>query len=515
MLELVKQAKIGSIVPLYKEIDEEIDAFEYFAKLSNYGKRKNSIFLEDNGKSIGSANPCLVVTGKDNEFEIKALNNVGKRFLSFIKKDFKFCDKAIYHKDRIYGNLTPSRKSVSEQERLKLKTHMDLIREIAFKFQPTAKLMPYSGLFGIISYDFVNQIEDLPNNEQDLLKDPDYMLYFLDNMFIVNHKTKKTYFVANALVTDNKKEKVYDECSKTIKSYEKLIDKKAVKGKKFKKKELKLSYDVDKNGFLGIMKSLKGCIANSEILYAVPSRMAIANYNAEPLDIYAQLRNLENTFYINDEHGVFIGSKGKAIFNVNSEERIVKLRISTATRPRAILKDETEKDLDNKYEALLKVDEDEITYHTMLVDAIRDDVAKVSETGKRYVNKMFFVDKKVDCQNLVLSVKSVLDKDLDALHAYMATINFIAGFPKIKSMQLLRKLEKVKRCFGFGNLIYASPNGDLHSTIIEPIRLKKDKAYIRTGFRVFNHSNDEDEFSVGDKKSLKLLDAIKNAGGLK
>ena len=39
----------------------------------------------------------------------------------------------------------------------------------------------------MISYDFVNQIEDLPNNSEDILKDPDYVLYFLDNMFIIDH----------------------------------------------------------------------------------------------------------------------------------------------------------------------------------------------------------------------------------------------------------------------------------------------------------------------------------------
>jgi len=239
LLESVKQAKIGSIVPLYKEIDEEIDALEYFKKLSNYGNKKNSIFMETNEKSFGSANPCLVVIGKDDDFEIIALNNLGKKYLNFIKKDFKFCDKAIYSKGKIYGTLTRTRKPVAEEEKLKLKTHMDIIRAIAFKFNPTTKpFMPYCGLFGLISYEFINQIEDLPRNE-DLMKDPDYVLYFLDNMFIVEHKTKKTYFIANALITDNDKGKTYKECNKILNNYEKLISKKTIKGKKPKKKRVK------------------------------------------------------------------------------------------------------------------------------------------------------------------------------------------------------------------------------------------------------------------------------------
>ena len=212
---------------------------EYFAKLSNYGRKKNSLLIEHGHKTIGSANPCLVVSGKGNYFEIKALNDVGKRFLQFIKKDFGFCDKTVYGRDKIYGTLTPSRKAVSEDQRLKAKTHMDIIRTVAFSFKPTNKpFMPYCGMFGIVSYDFIDNLEDLPSNE-DEMNEPDYILYFLDNMFIVDHKLNRTYFVANAMITDNKKEKVYEQCNKTLKNYEELMSKKVLKPKKFKKKEFK------------------------------------------------------------------------------------------------------------------------------------------------------------------------------------------------------------------------------------------------------------------------------------
>ena len=149
MLESVKQAKIGSIIPVYKELNSEIDAFEYFAKLSNYGKKKNSLLIENNGKSIGTANPCLMLAGKGDNFEIKALNEAGKRYLGFIKKDFSFCDKAVYNKDKIYGSLARVNKEVSEDQRLRLKTHADVIRAVAFKLEPVLKpLEHYAGLFG-------------------------------------------------------------------------------------------------------------------------------------------------------------------------------------------------------------------------------------------------------------------------------------------------------------------------------------------------------------------------------
>ena len=99
-----------------------------------------------------------MVKGKEENFEITALNGLGKKFIALLKDDFDFCDKVSYGKDKIFGKLKPKRSLVSEEERLKLPSHMDIIRKIAFKFKPTAKpFVPYCGLFGSVSYDFIDQ----------------------------------------------------------------------------------------------------------------------------------------------------------------------------------------------------------------------------------------------------------------------------------------------------------------------------------------------------------------------
>src|SRR3989338_3832341 len=229
----LKDAKIGSIVPIVETLPYALEPVEFFAKLTDYGRKKNSILLESaditakyGERSLGSADPCLMVKGKDEDFEIAALNGLGKKCIALLKGDFDFCDKIKYGKDRIFGKLKPKRSLGSEEERLKLPNHMDLIRKIAFKFKPTTKpFVPYCGLFGSVSYDFIDQFEDLPKNKKDIVKDPDYILYFLDNLFLIDHKAKKTYFVANALITDNNKDKIYKECMSKIQYYKTIINK--------------------------------------------------------------------------------------------------------------------------------------------------------------------------------------------------------------------------------------------------------------------------------------------------
>jgi len=221
-LELIKKAKEGSIITVEEEIKNPSLSLEYFAKLTDYGRRKNCILFESaeilpryGEKTIGIFDPCLKIKGKGVNFEIKALNELGKKFIRFLKGDFDFCDEVKYKGSTIKGKLNPIRKVVDEEERLKLKTHIDIIRKIAFKFKPINNtILPYCGLFGFISYDFIDQFEDLPKNQKDILNEPDYELYFADNLFLMDYKTNKTKLIANALIMDNNRDEIYKQCRK-------------------------------------------------------------------------------------------------------------------------------------------------------------------------------------------------------------------------------------------------------------------------------------------------------------
>ena len=299
MNNLVKSAKAGSIVPIVEELPHAVNPVEYFEKLSDYGNKKNSLMFESadivpkyGEKSLGSSDPCLKVFGKNENFEITALNRLGERFICFLKNDFDFCDEAIYLRKSIKGKLKPKRSSVSEEERLKLPNHMDIIRKVAFKFRPTIKpFIPYAGLFGCISYDFIAQFEDLPENRQDIMKEPDYALYFLDNMFLIDHKSSRTFLIANALITNDGQDE-YDECMLKIEKYRKAINGNIFGGEKNPKnisKKQKIESDTSKEEFAETVKKIKGHIMAGDVYQAVLSRTLSMDIDKKPLDIYKKL----------------------------------------------------------------------------------------------------------------------------------------------------------------------------------------------------------------------------------
>ncbi|MEK6946273.1 MAG: anthranilate synthase component I family protein, partial [Nanoarchaeota archaeon] len=393
------------------------------------------------------------------------------------------------------------------------------LRAIAFKFKPTTNpFIPYAGLFGAISYDFIDQFEDLPENKDDVLKDPDYVLYFLDNLFMVDHKEQKTYFVANALVTEDFEE-TYSECVSKIQNYKDLVNEKLDSSKinnNLKKSNINFESDTTKEEFIEQVNEIKTHILAGDVYQCVISRTISTEFNGNSFDIYKKLREVNPSpymFFINGGDGIVLGASPE--MNLRVQDNIVEIRPIAGTKPRGIINNKIDFDLDSRYETELKTDAKEIAEHTMLVDLARNDIARISKPGTRYVDEPYTIEKYSHVQHLVSNVSGILKDDLDALHAYLATMNMgtLTGAPKVEAMKLIRLYEKTKRGFYGGAVGYLTPSGDMDSAIlIRSIRIKNNKAYVRVGAGIVYDSNPESEFVETERKARACLKAIESAG---
>lgn len=513
MLQTIKEAKVGEIVPVFKSL-EGINPLEYFEKLSDYGRLKNCILFETKHGIVGSADPCLKITGKQEQFEITALNNLGRKFLTFLKGDFKFADKVHYGKNRITGNIKSLKKNIDEHEKLFQKTHLDVLRTIAFKFKPTSKpIEQYGGLFGAFSYDFVEHFESMPEKDSEI-KVPYYEFYFLDNLFVT--KDSNTFIIANALIMGNKKEKTYEECIKTLDNYENVLKKKIPKVKSYKSKEQTIQSNTEKEEYEAIIQNIKRNILEGDLYQAFPSRFIISNYNAEPLDIFKSLRkNNYNSYYLHSEEGILLGTSPEMNLKVDGDnEKFVEVRLLAGTRPTA--KEDNDGDLENRYETELKTDFREISKHIMSIDSERSNIARISKLGSRHIDQLFVTKKFPDEQHLVSSIKGTLKEDHDALHVFQGSLNKISGIPKIRALKLLSQFEKDKRGYSTGSFCFLNPHKDFFSTTItDSIQLLNKKAYIGVYSDIIFDSIAEDEYNQTENNCKECLKAIKSAGGLK
>jgi len=523
---IIRGARPGQIVPITREIDMA-DPMDFFAKLSDYGRAKNCCLFESReylagsgALSFGTARPALYLTGTGLDFTIKALSATGRRLLAYLAADprrFAFCESVDFSDDAVTGRIRQTTRVVDEQTRLKSTNQMDVLRAVAFAFSLASKPFRITcGLLGALSYDFIDQFEKLPRNTSDLLGNPDYELYFADNIFIMDHEHSKGYCVVNCILTDGDPETAIAEARECLDYYSTVEQCDAPHGRKFEGDIPPASTDTIQLEYEQIVRAAKKHIIDGDIFQVVLSRTITEPCPDEPLDVYKRLRVLNPSpymFYLNTPNTILMGSSPELNLRVSgTEQRAVEIRPIAGTKPRGRIAGQIDEDTDFRYEAELKLDRKELAEHIMLVDLARNDIARVARPGSRVVTELLIAEKYESVQHLVSNVKGVLADGLDALSAYLATMNMgtLTGAPKIEAMKLIRLLEKTKRGYYGGAVMYLTVDGQFDSCItIRSLQVRDHTAYIRVGAGIVHDSVPKTEFEETQHKAGSCLRAIR------
>jgi len=524
--QIILNASPGEIVPIVKRIDMT-EPVDFFAKVSDYGRARNCCLFESREHlagftelSFGTAKPALYLTGTGADFTIKALSKTGRRLIEYLsaqKSRFDFCESIEFGTEAITGKIKQSRELVDEQARLKTTNQMDVLRAVAFSFKLASKPFRVTcGLLGALSYDFIDQFERLPANEQDLLGNPDYELYFADNIFLVDHGQHQGFVVVNVIVTNGDREAVIAEAQECFDYYHNLARFDVPKARPFAGPLPPASTDTDQEHYEAMVKTAKQHILDGDIFQVVLSRTKIEPCPGEPLDVYKRLRVLNPSpymFYLNTPNTILMGSSPELNLRVSGTgPRSVEIRPIAGTKPRGRVAGKIDPDTDFRYEAELKIDRKELAEHMMLVDLARNDIARVAEPGSRVVTELLTAEKYESVQHLVSNVKGQLAGGLDALSAYLATMNMgtLTGAPKIEAMKIIRRLEKTKRGYYGGAVMYLTVDGQFDSCItIRSLQVRNHAAYIRVGAGIVHDSVPKTEFEETEHKANSCLRAIR------
>ena len=528
----IEQAKPGQIIPMVREIDITCPV-EYFAKLSDYGRNKDCCLLEsrdyltegDAGElTFGTANPALCLTGTGSDFTIESLSNTGKRMIGYLSEHqgrFDFCKSIQFESDRITGQLERHDGVMDEESRLKSTNQMDVLRAVGFAFELASKPFRVTcGLLGALSYDFIDQFEKLPANREDILQNPDYELYFADNIFLMDHKKSKGHAIVNAIITDDNRDAIYEEAMQCFDNYFDKAKESRPQTTMYKGPLNGPDTDTSRDEYKAIVNTAKKHILDGDIFQGVLSRTITEPCPAEPLDVYRKLRTLNPSpymFYINTKTTTLMGASPELNLRVSgTREQHVEIRPIAGTKPRGRKDGKIDPDTDIRYEAELKLDRKELAEHMMLVDLARNDIARVSEPGSRIVNEMLITERYESVMHLVSNVKGKLRSDLDALSAYLATMNMgtLTGAPKIEAMKIIRHLEKNKRGYYGGAVMYLTVDGQFDSCItIRSLQVRDHQAYVRAGAGIVHDSVPDTEFDETQHKANSCLKAIRMASG--
>jgi anthranilate synthase component 1 len=526
----IEQAHPGQIIPMVREVDITCPV-EYFAKLSDYGRKKHSCMLEsrdyltegDAGElTFGTANPALYLSGTANHFSIEALSNTGKRMIRYFSEHqerFNFCQSIDFEANRIVGQLKRNDGIMDEEQRLESTNQMDVLRAVGFAFELASKPFRVTcGLVGALSYDFIDQFEKLPTNHEDILGNPDYELYFADTIFLMDHKNGKGHVVVNAIITDDDRDAIYDEAMQCFEDYFDSAKESRPAATRHQGDLAGPDTDTTREEYTAMVNTAKQHIIDGDVFQVVLSRTITEPCPAEPLDVYRKLRTLNPSpymFYMNTQSTVLMGASPELNLRVSgTREPCVEIRPIAGTKPRGRKDSKIDPDTDIRYEAELKLDRKELAEHMMLVDLARNDIARVSEPGSRIVDEMLITERYESVMHLVSNVKGRLRSGLDALSAYLATMNMgtLTGAPKIEAMKIIRNLEKNKRGYYGGAVMYLTVDGQFDSCItIRSLQVRDNQAFVRAGAGIVHDSVPDSEFDETQHKANSCLKAIRMA----
>lgn len=264
----------------------------------------------------------------------------------------------------------------------------------------------------------------------------------------------------------------------------------------------------EKGRFLRAVADAREAIRAGEAIQVVLSQRFKAGFTGDPFLLYRSLRIVNPSpylFYFSTPRGDLIGSSPEIL--VRLEGNIATLRPIAGTRRRGRTPEE-----DDALAEELRNDPKEISEHVMLVDLGRNDLGKVALPGRVKLDEKLIIERYSHVMHLVSQVSAPLQQGLDFLDLFLATFpaGTVTGAPKIRAMQLIEELERIRRGPYAGALGYVSYDGNMDlCIIIRTLFSAGGELIAQTGAGVVADSNPEREYEETLNKARGLFVAYK------
>ncbi len=357
------------------------------------------------------------------------------------------------------------------------------------------------GFVGYIGYDLVKVFEPILKKSMDSLVDetniPDFYMIRPKVIIGFSHKSSELTIIIN--------EKKYEKYLYVLKdiinsSYKHLPLKKAtiLSDPKFV---------FSKEKFFDMVKIAKEHIKKGDIFQIVLSNRLKVKAEIDKFSFYRKLRSKNPSpylFFLEFDDFAIIGSSPEVMVRLN--DKTILLRPIAGTRKRG---ESIKKDIELEHEMLN--DPKEVAEHIMLVDLGRNDVGRVAKAGSVKVEELMRVEKYSHVMHMVSDVVGEIDDKFDMFDLFKATFTAgtMSGAPKIKAMELIAKLEGIKRGYYAGSVGYFGFDGNMDTAItIRSALIKDNEIIFQAGAGIVADSKEELEYKEVSNKLKALVSTL-------
>lgn len=263
----------------------------------------------------------------------------------------------------------------------------------------------------------------------------------------------------------------------------------------------------DKEEYKKAIASLKEYIRSGDVYIANMTRRIWCNNNEKPYEIYRKLRNTNKapfSAYMNFKDFQIISSSPERFLSIIDGK--VQTRPIKGTRPRG--KDYQE---DERNRNELMASEKDKSELLMIVDLERNDLSKVCKPKSVKVTELFKLEEYETVFHLVATIEGRLRENVSSVRCIRECFpgGSITGAPKIRAMEIIEELEKLKRNIYTGSIGYFDLRGNSDFNIVIRTIIKKgNKAYLGVGGGITWESIEEEEWLETIDKAKALMEVL-------
>jgi para-aminobenzoate synthetase component 1 len=360
--------------------------------------------------------------------------------------------------------------------------------------------IPFTGgAVGYWAYDFGRRLERLPSLAADDLGLPDVLIGLYDVVGAYDHERRRGYAISTGLPLSG--EAGAARAEERLRWFAGRLAAAAGPGPALPPRRERVAHPVSTftaDGYRAGVQRVKDLIAAGEIFQANLSQrwtlpVAAASPARRALALAASL-----AAHSPAPHAAFLAAPDHAIASASPERflelrgRRVETRPIKGTRPRSA--DAAE---DRRLADELKASLKDRAENVMIVDVLRNDLGRVCETGSVGAEALCELEAFPQVFHLTSTVTGTLAAGRDAfdlLHACFPG-GSITGAPKIRAMEVLERLEPVRRHLYTGGIGYLDWSGDADWSIaIRTLTVKPEAVYFSAGGGITADSEPDAEY---------------------
>jgi para-aminobenzoate synthetase component 1 len=319
-------------------------------------------------------------------------------------------------------------------------------------------------IFGYISYDVKNDVEDLTSNNFDGLDFADLYFFQPQKLFFIKDNSVEFHYLK---MVDNEMEFDFEEIQK-------------YKNPEVQRSEndIKIKLRIHKDEYHQKVTKVLEHIKRGDIYEANFCQEFYAeNSTINPIEVYNHLNEISTppfATFLKIEHQYALSASPERYIKKEGTKIISQPIKGTAKRLRSEIDDA-------QIASDLSRDIKERSENVMIVDLVRNDLSKLAKKGSVKVEELCKVYTFKQVHQMISTVVSEIEENIHPVAVLKSTfpMGSMTGAPKVSAMKIIETLEETKRGLYSGSVGYFTPNGDFDfNVIIRSILYNEEKKYI-------------------------------------